>query len=113
MLPRPTLNLFPKLPTIKASSLFFVKWMEGIMKKIKSNCIWILALSAFSFGAAAEVPNKTVLPDDFKVYQSQKVGLSTKSFKGATEKTVPTNNEYKDSPGCYVSCHSKHSKDAA
>ena len=83
------------------------------MKIRKSDCKWILGLAMLPLCAQAEAPNKMVLPDDFKIYQSEKVGLSTKSFKGSTERTVPTDNEYKEAPGCYIACHSKHSKDAA
>lgn len=74
-------------------------------------CTWILAV-AIPLANAAE-PDKTILPDQFKVYYNQKVGLSTKSFDGAQEKVVPTNNEYKDAPGCYVACYSKNEKDSA
>lgn len=86
---------------------------EGIMKMQKHYCKWILALTLLPLCAQAESPNKTVLPDDFKVFQNEKVGISTKSFKGAQEKTLPTDNEYKDAPGCYIACQSKHSKEAA
>lgn len=61
----------------------------------------------------ATTPSKTILADDFKVYHSEKVGLATKNFKGATEATVPTDNEYKENPGCYIACYSKSATDAA
>lgn len=63
--------------------------------------------------ASAVSPNKTVLPDEVKVYYSEKVGLSRKAFNGGTEKVVPTNNDYKDSPGCYLFCVSKNAKHSA
>lgn len=58
-------------------------------------------------------PNKTVLPDDFKVYYSKKLGVANKPFKGGKEFTIPTNNEYKDAPGCYVTCLSNQAKEDA
>lgn len=58
-------------------------------------------------------PVKGMLPDEFKVYHSEKVGLSTKPFKGGQEKIIPTNNEYREQPGCYLACYSKNPKEAA
>jgi hypothetical protein len=58
-------------------------------------------------------PVKGMLPDQFKVYYNDKMGFSTKSFKGSQEKIIPTNNEYREQPGCYLACVSKSSKDAA
>src|SRR5437868_5802912 len=76
--------------------------------RIKWN---ILILALLPVGAFAVSPTKAVLPDDLKMYYSNKAGLSKTNFKGATEKTIPTNNEYTDNPGCYVSCQSKNSKE--
>lgn len=55
-------------------------------------------------------PNKGMLPEEFKVYYSEKVGLSKKSFKGASEKIIPTKNDFTEVPGCYITCYTKDAK---
>ncbi len=58
-------------------------------------------------------PDDMRLPDDIKVYYSKKVGLTHKAYKGAKADVLPINNDYKDSPGCYIACYSNHGELAA
>lgn len=61
----------------------------------------------------AELPtNQTILPDQIKVYYNPNIGVSQKAYKGGTEKIIPTLNDFKETPGCYLSCFSRSSKDA-
>lgn len=55
-------------------------------------------------------PNKGMLPEEFKVYYNEKVGLSTKAFKGGAEKVIPTKNDFTEVPGCYITCYTKDAK---
>ncbi len=55
-------------------------------------------------------PNKGMLPEEFKVYYSEKTGISQKSFKGASEKVIPTKNDFTEVPGCYITCYTKDAK---
>lgn len=55
-------------------------------------------------------PNKGMLPEEFKVYYSEKVGLSKTAFKGGTEKVIPTKNDFTEVPGCYITCYTKDAK---
>ncbi|MCS5710556.1 hypothetical protein [Candidatus Berkiella aquae] len=52
-------------------------------------------------------PNKGMLPEEFKVYYSEKTGFSKTALKGSTEKIIPTKNDFTEVPGCYISCYSK------
>lgn len=79
------------------------------MKK-HSLCSLLIAFTFVPTALMAESPNKTVLPDDFKIYYNEKMGLSRTAFKGAHEKILPMNNDYKDAPGCYVACYAKDAK---
>lgn len=53
-------------------------------------------------------PEDVRLPDAIKVYYSENHGVSKKPFKGAKADVLPTNNEYKDAPGCYIACYSNN-----
>lgn len=55
-------------------------------------------------------PNKGMLPEEFKVYYSDSVGISKTAFKGSSEKVIPTVNEFTEVPGCYISCFTKDPK---
>lgn len=55
-------------------------------------------------------PNKGMLPEEFKVYYSDKVGVSKKAFKGGSEKIIPVKNDFTEVPGCYISCYSSDPK---
>jgi len=52
--------------------------------------------------------NQTLLPENFLVYTNG-TDVINHSLKGFAEKTLPTNNDYKDKPGCYIACYS-HNK---
>ncbi|MBS0289571.1 MAG: hypothetical protein JSS07_06015 [Proteobacteria bacterium] len=54
-------------------------------------------------------PDDMRLPDDIKVHFSEKVGLTHSATKGAKSDVLPTNNDYKDAPGCYIACYSSNS----
>lgn len=83
------------------------------MKKHTSHYVkWILAAPLLLVGATSQAtmkPDDMRLPDDIKVYYSEKVGLSRTAVKGAKADVLPTNNDYKESPGCYIACYSKTS----
>ncbi len=82
------------------------------MKKQLLLAATIIALSPLS-QAGSMRPDDMRLPDDIKVYYSTKVGLTHKHFKGAKADVLPVNNDYKDSPGCYIACYSNHQQNAA
>jgi hypothetical protein len=79
------------------------------MKKYSITGI-VLSSLLVSFATIAETPNQTILPDDMKVYYNSKQGLTLKSVSGSAEKNIPTSNEFKDMPGCYLACISKTAK---
>ncbi len=78
------------------------------MKKYTQLFLVATLLPLCSVSEATMRPDDMRLPDDIKVYYSQKVGLTHKATKGAKADVLPTNNDYKDSPGCYIACHSNH-----
>ncbi|MGE3318614.1 MAG: hypothetical protein AB7I18_04900 [Candidatus Berkiella sp.] len=55
-------------------------------------------------------PNKGMLPEEFKVYYSEKAGISKTAFKGGSEKIIPTKNDFTEVPGCYISCYTNDPK---
>ncbi len=52
-------------------------------------------------------PDETLLPPQYKVYFKDGSGVANQPFTGATEKTLPTKNEFKGKPGCYIACYSR------
>lgn len=68
------------------------------------------AMPAKPVGPRPGGPNKGMLPEEFKVYYSDSVGISKTSFKGSSEKVIPTINEFTEVPGCYISCYTKDAK---
>ncbi len=70
----------------------------------------MLAAALLPMMAFAQTPNKTLLPDNFKIYVNEKVGLSRTNFAGAKEHILPINNDYKEAPGCYIACYSNDQK---
>jgi len=56
-------------------------------------------------------PNRALLPENFKIYTNG-VLVVTRPTKGFQEKVLPTNNDYRDYPGCYVICYSKSNNNA-
>ncbi len=50
-------------------------------------------------------PHKILLPESFKVYVNGPMILNHPA-PGFSEKLLPTNNDFKDVPGCYVACYS-------
>ena len=80
------------------------------MKKHSNTGKWILTVALLPIMANAATAVKMMLPDDLKVYYSEREGLSRTSFKGAKADVLPTNNEYKDAPGCYIACYSADPK---
>ena len=68
------------------------------------------AVPATAVGPRPGGPNKGMLPEEFKVYYNENVGISKTSFKGASEKVIPTKNDFTEVPGCYISCYTKDAK---
>lgn len=62
--------------------------------------------------AAPTSPMQEILPEQFKVYYNQNLGIARKAFNTSAEKIIPTNNEFTEAAGCYLSCYSKNAKDA-
>lgn len=56
-------------------------------------------------------PNQTILPEEFNIYYKENLGVSSRKFKGATAKLVPTSNSYEGMPGCYIACYAKNRTD--
>lgn len=76
------------------------------MRAIKKGiCLISLLLPLI---AIASEPNKTLLPEEFKVYYKKGLGISEKQFKEGKAKIIPTSNDYTGVPGCYVACYSKN-----
>lgn len=76
--------------------------MKKCMQLVLSTTLLSLCAQTYAMR-----PDDMRLPDFIKVYYSKASGLSTKATKGAKADILPTNNEFKDSPGCYIACYSK------
>lgn len=50
--------------------------------------------------------NSHLLPDQFLIYTNGK-GAINHPVPGFMKKFLPTNNDYKATPGCYIGCYSK------
>lgn len=48
-----------------------------------------------------------LLPEDFRVYTGP-WGVINHNVSGATERTLPTANKFKEYPGCYIACYSRN-----
>jgi hypothetical protein len=49
---------------------------------------------------------QTLLPDDFPVY-TKDIIVTNHPAQGFEKKVLPTNNDYKNNPGCYIACYSR------
>lgn len=56
--------------------------------------------------SSASSPNNTLLPDNFNVYTNGTAVINHPAA-GFNQVALPTNNDYKDNPGCYVACYSR------
>lgn len=65
----------------------------------------LFLLTSTTVFAAQPDPDKMLLPDQFKVYVSGQVVINHPQ-QGFVEKALPTNNDYKEFPGCYIACYS-------
>lgn len=81
---------------MKSYSTLFVlgTWMVGIIFSATAN--------------AETIPSQTILPEDMTVYLHPEYGVFRKEVKPATLKSLPTNNDYRQNPGCYLNCISKN-----
>lgn len=75
----------------------------------------LLAVSCIPSSAFADPSDATnlsdlLLPDNFSVYV--RTVVVNHPVNGFDQKTLPTNNDYKATPGCYVACYSHDNKDA-
>jgi len=70
-----------------------------------------LAFTLFSSGSLLAVvtssfnPNETLLPSPFPLYVKGTVAVNHPA-PGFVQKSLPTNNDYNLSPGCYITCYS-------
>lgn len=51
-------------------------------------------------------PESSLLPSPYPVYVIENSGVVNHSYPGAVQVFIPTNNEYKEAPGCYIACYS-------
>lgn len=49
---------------------------------------------------------QTMLPDDFSIYTKDTIVINHPE-SGFEKKVLPTNNDYKNNPGCYIACYSR------
>ncbi|KGP62779.1 hypothetical protein EP47_09745 [Legionella norrlandica] len=75
--------------------------------------LWsISALFLITNSFAIEIPesiqssNKDLLPSPFPVYVIEGHGVINHAYPGAIKVFLPTDNSYKDYPGCYIACYS-------
>ena len=61
--------------------------------------------------AYADDVSQTLLPSPFPVYINKSVIINHPA-PGFLQKQLPTNNDYKGKPGCYVICYSHQSSNA-
>lgn len=76
----------------------------------------LMGLSAFSYAASEPLikvtpvnPNKQLLESPFPVYLLPNNGVINHPYPGAMPALLPTDNSYKEAPGCYIACYS-HNK---
>lgn len=60
--------------------------------------------------AADKLRDSTLLPQEFKVYYTEKIVIANHPFEGSIEKILPTRNEFEGTPGCYIACYSHEEK---
>jgi hypothetical protein len=58
-----------------------------------------------------DTANPTILPNPFPVYTDGR-SVINHPYPGFTQKLLPTNNEYRKNPGCYVVCYSRQANGA-
>lgn len=54
--------------------------------------------------------NNLIMPDNMQIYETKEYGTTKKAVKNATVKSLPTNNDFQGSPGCYLQCVSKNAE---
>jgi hypothetical protein len=69
----------------------------------------MLFTSSFAFANENE---RILLPDKFKVYFKENVGVVNHPFEGSSERVLPTINKFKGVPGCYIACYSHNTKNS-
>ena len=84
--------------------------LDKLEAAIAENVIYQVKLAEHVRTAKELSPNKTILPEEFKVYYKAGLGISRKSFKTGQEKTIPNKNNFTAAPGCYVACYSSQAK---
>ncbi|MFI4938329.1 MAG: hypothetical protein ACHQJ6_07470 [Candidatus Berkiellales bacterium] len=77
------------------------------MKYLSVFFLALILLPSFVLAKGYQ-PNQTILPEEFKIYYKEDLGVSSRNFKGATAKLVPTSNNYEGVPGCYIACYAKN-----
>ncbi|MGD9593122.1 MAG: hypothetical protein AB7V32_11435, partial [Candidatus Berkiella sp.] len=68
-----------------------------MMKYTVTLCLGFIVCTAY-----ASKEEQNLLPENYKVYYIENVGVLNHSAPGAIEKKLPTMNEFKGSPGCYI-----------
>lgn len=56
----------------------------------------------------ANEADKLLLPNNFKVYYKENVGVINHPQTGFNERVLPTINAHQGEPGCYIACYSHH-----
>ncbi len=98
-----------------------------MFKKGKSRILLLLVISflaslqmALSFGLKSEENPGTdakreesaLLPDKFLVYFSYQYGVLNHPEPGFERRILPTVNDFRGAPGCYVACYSRSKEDS-
>jgi len=76
-------------------------------KLVLLSSLWMTTLTS----AYADTVNQTLLPSPFPVYINNNMIINHPA-PGFSQKQLPTNNDYKGNPGCYIICYSHQSLDA-
>ncbi len=58
--------------------------------------------------AYASVIDSKLLPEKYKVYYIENMGVVNHPVPNSHEKILPTINDFKEAPGCYVACYSHY-----
>jgi hypothetical protein len=67
----------------------------------------VASLAQPASGSLSSGADQTLLPDNYTVFTNGSVVINH-PMPGFVQKTLPTNNDYKKNPGCYIACYSRN-----
>jgi hypothetical protein len=83
------------------------------MRKFLTAFTLILLITGNGYSLTVDVqtinPNQSILPSPFPIASNGQVVINHPA-PGFTTLYLPTNNDYKGNPGCYVACYSHDAK---